>query len=100
MTETKVPTPTAALSAGAGNNESLMPPRRSGYVADGASGQEDNGSDGAQDYWFSLINEKAAVAFLVVFSGSALPQIEEIAVTLSGSTRPIVPNAARMVSPT
>ncbi len=55
---------TAALSAGRGNNESLMPPRRSGYVADGAPGQEDNGTDGAQDYWFSLINEKAAAAFL------------------------------------
>ena len=53
-----------ALSGGGGNNESLMPPRRSGYVADGASGQEDNGSDGAQDYWFSLIDEKAAAVFL------------------------------------
>ncbi len=63
MTETSVPTPTAALSAGKGN-ESLMPPRRSGYVADGAPGQEDNGSDGAQDYWFSLIDEKAAADFL------------------------------------
>ena len=62
MTETSVPTPTAALSAGKGN-ESLMPPRRSGYVADGAPGQEDNGSDDA-DYWFSLINEKVAAAFL------------------------------------
>ncbi len=55
---------TAALSAGRGNNESLMPPRRSGYVADGAPGQEDSGSDGAQDYWFSLIDEKAAADFL------------------------------------
>ena len=54
----------AALTAGGGNTESLMPPRRSGYVADGAPGQEDNGSDGAQDYWFSLIGEKIAAAFL------------------------------------
>ena len=64
MTETSVLTPTAALSAGRGNNESLMPPRRSGYVADGAPGKEDSGSDGAPDYWFSLIDEKTAAAFL------------------------------------
>ncbi len=49
---------------GGGKNESLIPPRRSGYVADGAPGQEDNSSDGEQNYWFSLINEKVAAAFL------------------------------------
>ena len=64
MTDTSIPALTAALRAGRVNNESLMPPRRSGYVADGAPGQEDNGSDGAQDYWFSLIDEKAAADFL------------------------------------
>ena len=64
MTETSVPTPTAVLSAGRGNNESLMPPKRSGYITDGAPDQEDNGSDGAQNYWFSLINEKEAASFL------------------------------------
>ena len=50
------------VSDGGGNNESLIPPGRSGYIADGAPGQ--NVGDGAEDYWFALIGEKAAGAFL------------------------------------
>ncbi len=42
-----------ALNAGGGNNESLMPPGRAGYVG-----------GGGQDYWHALIDEKAAAAFL------------------------------------
>ena len=42
-----------ALNADGGNNESLMPPRRSGYAGD---------SD--RDYWYALIDEKAAATFL------------------------------------
>ena len=38
---------------GGGNNESLMPPGRSGYAA-----------DGAQDYWHALVDEKEAGRFL------------------------------------
>ena len=53
---------TVALSAGGGNNEALIPPGRSGYVADGAPGQ--NVSNGAGDYWHALIDEKAAADFL------------------------------------
>ena len=53
MTETSVPTPTAALSAGRGNNASLMPPGRAGYA-----------TDNDQEFWYSLITEKAAAAFL------------------------------------
>ncbi len=60
----KQPSIRTVSGGGGGNNESLIPPGRSSYVADGAPGQEDNGTDGAQDYWFSLINEKAAAAFL------------------------------------
>lgn len=58
MEETSVATP----SVGGGNNEALMPPGRSGYVADGVPRQEVG--DGVQDYWFALINEKIAGAFL------------------------------------
>ena len=42
-----------ALNAGGGNNESLMPPGRMGYAG-----------DGNQDYWYALIDEKTAAAFL------------------------------------
>ncbi len=42
-----------ALNADGGNNESLMPPRPSGYAG-----------DGDRDYWYALIGEKAAAAFL------------------------------------
>ena len=47
---------------GGGSNESLIPPGRSGYVADGAPGQ--NVGDGVEDYWHALIDEKAAADFL------------------------------------
>ena len=42
-----------ALNAGGGNNDSLIPPGRAGYVA-----------DGDQDYWHALIDEKVAAKFL------------------------------------
>ena len=51
-----------ALNPSGNNNETLILPRRSGYAADGAPGQ--NVGDGAEDYWFALIGEKAAGAFL------------------------------------
>ena len=53
-----------AVSGGGGNNESLMPPKRSGYVADGDPVQEDSVSNGDQDYWQALIDEKEAGRFL------------------------------------
>ena len=53
-----------AVSGGGGNNESLMPPKRSGYVADGSPVQEDNVGNGVQDYWQSLVDEKEAGRFL------------------------------------
>lgn len=49
MTETS----TIALSGGGGNNESLMPPGRSG-----------DASDGSLDYWNALISEQDAAGFL------------------------------------
>ena len=58
MTQTSIRT----VSGGGGNNESLIPPGRSGYIADGAHGQKIG--DNAEDYWFALIGEKAAGAFL------------------------------------
>ena len=53
-----------AVSDGGGNNESLMPPKRSGYVADGDPVQENSVSNGEQDYWQALIDEKEAGRFL------------------------------------
>ena len=53
-----------AVSGGGDNNESLIPPKRSGYVADGDPVQEDSVSNGEQDYWQALIDEKEAGRFL------------------------------------
>ena len=50
-----------ALGGGGGNNESLMPPGRSGYAADGDEGRWCSGD---QEFWYSLITEKDAAAFL------------------------------------
>ena len=50
--------------AGGGNNESLMPPRRSGYAADGDPIEGGSSSDRAQEYWHALIDEKEAGRFL------------------------------------
>ncbi len=49
---------------GGGNNESLMPPKRSGVVADGGPVQGGSVADGAQDYWHALVDEKEAGRFL------------------------------------
>ncbi len=52
---------------GGGNNESLMPPGRSGYVADGCVFQGDGSPRGppdASDYWHALINEREGGRFL------------------------------------
>ena len=52
---------------GGGNNESLMPPGRSGYVADGCVVQGDGlprGPPDVSDYWHALINEREGGRFL------------------------------------
>ena len=50
-----------ALNPSGNNNEALILPRRSGYAADGAPGHVGHSE---QDYWFALIDEKAAAEFL------------------------------------
>ena len=54
-------TSSTALGGGGGNNESLMPPRRSGYASDGDEGRWCSGD---QEFWYSLVTEKDAAAFL------------------------------------
>ena len=49
---------------GGGNNESLMPTKRSGNVADGGPLHGGGFVDGSQDYWQTLIDEKIAADFL------------------------------------
>ncbi len=50
-----------ALNPSGNNNEALILPRRSGYAADGAPGHVGHSE---QDYWFALIDERAAAEFL------------------------------------